>query len=244
MRTAKLIFFASAALFFLSALAWPKFGVLKTHARFKIYHPPAFHAKGRQIPLEVGSVDMRTGFMMVPRIQHFLEEALVGQNFKVTPGARTVIECTLTDATASLETVSRSESVNVHLGEHTEEKNGKKKQVEDCKNQTVPVTYLISSGHLAMEVKAKDTRPQTLLMSPMVERVYRQESAIAGPPKCGGETYRIQRSQLQDPYSILGELGDEAIEDTLSLAAAFAHGLRNVRQYPVLAEHAPDRLNV
>ncbi len=218
-RIARFCLFGSATLCFLVAPLWSKFGVNKTHARFSIYHPPAFLTPQRQLRLEVGSVDMRTGFLMVPRLQHFLEEAMVSQGFKISPGARTKLECTLTDASAGLETVQRSESVNIHLGEHTEEKNGKKKEVEDCKSRDVRVTYLISSGHLAMEVKAKDA--QTLLMSRMVERSYRQESAIAGPPKCGGEAYNVQREQLQDPSAILGQLGDEAVSDTVALAAGF-----------------------
>ena len=219
MRIARFCLVVSAMLCFLSAPLWSKFGVSKTHAHFSIYHPPAFLAQQRQLRLEVGSVDMRTGFLMVPRLQHFLEEALVSQGFRISPGARTELECTLTDSSAGLETVQRRESVNIHVGEHTEEKNGKKKQVEDCKNRDVPVTYLISSGHLAMEVKAKDAT--SLLMSQMVERSYRQESAIAGPPKCGGEAYNLQRGQLQDPSAILGQLGDEVVSDTVALAAGY-----------------------
>jgi len=218
-RIARLCFVVSAMVCFLSAPLWGKFGVNKTHAHFSIYHPPAFLAPQRQLRVEVGSVDTRTGFLIVPRLQHFLEDALVSQGFKISPGARTELECTLTDSSAGIETVQRTESVNVHLGAHTEEKNGKTKEVEDCKNRDVPITYLISSGHLAMEVKAKDAT--SVLMSQMVERSYRQESAIAGPPKCGGGTYNVHRGQLQDPSAILGQLGDEAVSDTVALAAGY-----------------------
>jgi len=147
MRSARLISFFLAAAFLNPALGGAKFGVIKTRARFAMYHPPAFHAFGREIRVEVDSVDMRTQLMVAPLIQHLLEEALVHENFKVTPSARTLLRCTLTDATAFLRAASRSQSVNVYLGQHAEEdKNGKTKEVEDCKVQKARVTYLISSA--------------------------------------------------------------------------------------------------
>lgn len=222
MRYVRLISLVFVTMLLFSAPLLSKFGVIKTNVKFALYHPPAFHTQGRQIRLEVDSVDMRRGFMMVPRIQHFLENGLERQNFKLSPDARTVLQCTLTDATASLERVSRTESVNVHMGEHTEKKkDGKTKQVEDCKNQTVPVIFLVSSGHLALEVKATDTQTQALLMSRVVERSYRQESEVGGPPKCHGEAYVVAQNQWQDSDSILQQLGDEVTADTLSLAAGY-----------------------
>ena len=222
MRRTSLISFLLVAMFLFSAPAWPKFGIVKTHARFAMYHPPAFHAYGRQVRLEVNSVDARTGLIMVPRIQHLMEEGLVRQNIKVAPNARTLLECALTDSTAYLEMASRSESINVHLGEHAEEqKDGTTKQVEDCRVEKAPVTYLISSGHLAMQVKATDTQTQTVLMSQLVERSYRQESPIAGPPKCRGEAYPVFRPQSHDTLFILGFLGDQAIGETLPLAVGY-----------------------
>ncbi|PYV10709.1 MAG: hypothetical protein DMG23_06735 [Acidobacteria bacterium] len=211
MRRTSLISFLLVAMFLFSAPAWPKFGIVKTHARFAMYHPPAFHAYGRQVRLEVNSVDARTGLIMVPRIQHLMEEGLVRQNIKVAPNARTLLECALTDSTAYLEMASRSESINVHLGEHAEEqKDGTTKQVEDCRVEKAPVTYLISSGHLAMQVKATDTQTQTVLMSQLVERSYRQESPIAGPPKCRGEAYPVFRPQSHDTlfrWGLAGRVG-------------------------------------
>lgn len=222
MRLGRLLTPLLIALLFLPAPVSSKFGVVKTRARFAMYHPPAFYAPARQLKLSVDSVDMRTGLMLASRLQHFLEEGLMRENFKLTPSAPTLLQCTLTDATASLDTTTRSESVNVHVGEHTEkDKKGKTKRVEDCKFRTVPVTYLLSSGHVAMDVKALDTETQGVLMSQLVEHAYRQESPIGGPPKCGGESYGVQHGQLQDPLAILGLLGDQAVNDTLGLAAGF-----------------------
>jgi hypothetical protein len=187
-----------------------------------MYHPPVFHAYGHEIRLQVDSLDTRNGVMLAPRIQHLLEERLARHNFKMTPNARTLLQCTLTDATALLDTAPHLESVNLRLGEHAEqEKDGTTKQVEDCKVQTLPVIYLLSSGHLAMQVKAQDTQTQTVLMSQMVERVYRQESAIAGPPRCQGATYSVARGQLQDPLAILDLLGDQVVDETLPFVTGY-----------------------
>ncbi len=222
MRLARLICFFLAAAFLNPALGGAKFGIIKTRVSFPVYHPPAFHAYGREMRVEVDSVDMRSQLMVAPLIQHLLEEGLAQQNLKVTPNARTLLRCTLTDAAASLQTMSRLESMNVSLGMHTEQgQNGKTKQVEDCKAQRVRVTYLISSGHLAMELKATDTRTQTLLMDQSVDRIYRQESPIGGPPKCRGANYGVRQGQLQDPLAILSLLSEQAINDTLSLATGF-----------------------
>ncbi len=222
MRSGRLISFILAAVFLNPALGGAKFGVIKTRVRFAMYHPPAFHAFGREIRVEVDSVDTRAQLMVAPLIQHLLEEALVRENFRLTPSARTLLHCTLTDAAAFLRTASRMQSMNVYVGRHTEEdKNGKTKEVTDCKVQKARVTYLISSGHLAMEVKAKDTRTQTLLMSQPVERVYGQESAIAGPQKCRGGTYAVRQGQILDPLDILDLLADQAINDALVLATGY-----------------------
>ena len=222
MRTARLTLLVLSGMSLISTSVWPKFGVIKSHARFVMYHPPGFHAYGREIHLEVDSADLRAGLMMVPRIQRFLQDGLERQDFKLAPDARTVLQCTLTDATAFLETVTRSESVNVRVGEHEEEeKEGKKRHVEDCRTQTAPVTYIVSSGHLAMQVRAKDAQTRTLLMNQLVEHVYRQESPIAGPPRCHGETYGVLGGQLQDSLAILSQLGDEAGTDALALAAGY-----------------------
>jgi len=222
MRSVLLISFFLAAVFLNPALGGAKFGVMKTRVRIAVYHPPAFHSFGREIRVAVDSVDTRTQLMVAPLVQHLLEEALVGENFKLTPNARTLLHCTLTDATAFLRTASRSQPMNVFLGQHAEEsKNGNTKQVEDCKVQKARVTYLISSGHLAMEVKAEDTRTKTLLLRQPAERSYGQESAIAGPQKCRGETYTLRQGQLLDPLEILSLLADQAVNDTLMLATGY-----------------------
>ncbi len=223
MRRLGLISLVLAATFLLSRPLWPKFGVVKTRVRFAIYHPPAFHAYGHQIRLEVGSVDRRTGSMIAPHIQGLLEEGLSRQGFKLTPSARTLLLVTLTDSTAALTPTVRSEVVNVHVGEHNEtDKDGNTKQVEDCKEQTSLVTYLISSGHLALDVKAKDTQTQSVVMSQLVERSYHHESAIAGPRRCNGVAYSLPVGQLQqDPLSILGPMGDAATSEVLTLATGY-----------------------
>ncbi len=222
MRFARLIPFILAGTFLLSQLASPKFGVVKTRARFAMFHPPAFHASNGELRLQVDSLDSRHGLTMAPRIEQSLEEGLLRSYFKVTPDARTLLQCTLTDSTAHLEPAVREESVNVHVGEHTEQgSDGKPKIVEDCQVRNSLVTYLVSVGHLAMDVKAKDTRAGTLLMNQLVERGYRRESAIFGPRRCGGASYGVLGAQFQDPFVILGFLGDEVVNDTLTLATGF-----------------------
>jgi hypothetical protein len=220
MRRLGLICFVLVAAFLLCRPLWPKFGIIKTTVRFAIFHPPAFHAYGHQMRVEVDSADRRAGSAMAPRIQRRLEEGLSRQGFNLTPNARTLLLVSLTDSTAALTPTVRSEVVNVHVGEHNEtDKDGNTKQVEDCKEQTSLVTYLISSGHLALDVKAKDTQTQSVVMSQTVERSYHHESAIAGPRRCNGAAYNLPVGQLQqDPLSILGPLGDDAASEVLALA--------------------------
>lgn len=222
MRLARLICLFLTAVFLNPALGGAKFGIIKTRVRFPVYHPPAFHAYGREIRVEVDSVDMRAQLMVAPLIQHLLEDGLAHENFNITPNARTLLRCTLTDASALLQTRARMQSINVLLGEHTEQSNsGNTKQVEDCKVQRSRVIYLVSSGHLAMEVRATDTKTQNLLMSQPVDRVYQQESPIAGPPKCRGAKYTMRQGQLQDSLAILNLLAEQAINDTLTLATGY-----------------------
>jgi tetratricopeptide (TPR) repeat protein len=220
MRLERIILFLLAAFLLVSAPGWPKFGISKTRARFVMHHPPAFHSSGRELRVEVNSIDLRTGALLVPRLQQFLEQALIRENLKVTPNAQTVLQCTLNQADASVQRERRSESVNVHTGEHTAyDKEGKARQVEDCENQASEVTYLVSSGRLLLNLTATETKTQTVLLTQLVQRDYRQESAIAGPKKCRGEGYSVAAGQLQDPPSILTALSDQAVADTVKMAA-------------------------
>src|SRR6266849_4016090 len=82
MRPAWLISFVLVAMSLLCAPLWARFGVVKTQARFAMYHPPAFHAYGHEIRLQVDSLDMRNGVMLAPRIQHLLEEGLARHGFR------------------------------------------------------------------------------------------------------------------------------------------------------------------
>jgi hypothetical protein len=205
-----------------TAPAWAKFGVFKTHVRFLVHHPPAFVAFSHQIRLEANSAEEGVGWGVVPRIRRSLEQGLLRANLSVMPGARTLLECTLTDSHAHLETETRRESVNVHVGEHTvQEKNGKTKEVEDCKFQSSPVTYLVSSGHLAMQVKAVDSEGQVQMMSQPVERAYRMESPIAGPRQCGDKAYGLQAGHLNSVDAIMDLLADQVSGDALILAAGY-----------------------
>jgi tetratricopeptide (TPR) repeat protein len=218
-RAAKLV---AAVVLALTAPLWAKFGVFKTSVHYVVHHPPGFVAFGHQVRLEVTSLDEGAGWGVVPRIRQSLEQGLLRANLSVTPKARTLFECSLTSARAHLETEARRESVNVHVGEHTvEEKNGKTKQVEDCKYQSSRVTYLVSSGYLAMQVRAVDAAGQTLMMSQAVERSYRMESPIAGPPQCGGKSYASRDGQLNSSDRIMDLLADQASGDALTLAVGY-----------------------
>jgi len=222
MRPERILLLISAAILLVPAPAWPKFGISKTRTRFMMHHPPAFHSPGRELRVEVNSIDMRTGPFLVPRLQQFLGQVLLRENFKVMPNAQTLLQCTLNETAAAVERQRRSESINVHTGEHTEyDKNGKAKQVEDCKYQNSEVAYLVSSGRLVLNLTATDTKTQTALLTQLVRRDYRQESAIDGPKKCRGEVYPLAAGQLQDPSSILTQLSDQAIADTVKIAAGY-----------------------
>ena len=93
MRLARLICFFLAVAFLNPALGCAKFGIIKTPVSFPVYHPPAFHSYGREIRVEVDSVDTRTHLMVAPMIRHLLEEGLTHRDFKVTPEARVGFDC-------------------------------------------------------------------------------------------------------------------------------------------------------
>jgi tetratricopeptide (TPR) repeat protein len=222
MRQGRILLLILTGVLLVPAPGWCKFGISKTRARFMMHHPPAFHSPGRELRVEVNSIDLRSRSVLVPRIQQFIAQALIRENVKVVPDAQTLLQCTVNESAASVERQRRSESVNVHTGQRTEtDKNGKSKQVEDCKYQTAEVAYLVSAGRLVLNVVATDTKAQTVLMTQLLERNYRQESAVAGPTKCRGEGYGVAAGQLQDPPSILAHLSDQAVAETVKLAAGY-----------------------
>jgi len=113
--------------------------------------------------------------------------------------------------------------VNVHVGEHTEkDAKGKEKKVEDCRARQGEVTYLVSSGSVAVYMTTSDLKMQTVLFALPVRRLYREESAVAGPRRCGGKGYRISPAQLQDPQVILARLTEEAATAVVPPVAGFA----------------------
>jgi tetratricopeptide (TPR) repeat protein len=186
-------------------------------------HPPAFYTPGRELSLQVTSLDPRGGMVVVPPFRQMLHQLLMREDFKVTPRARTKLQCTVSEAIALVERQTRWESVNVHVGEHTEkDAKGREKKVEDCKTQQAEVTYLVTSGSLAVHVTASDLTKQSVVFTLPVRRLYREESAVAGPQRCGGKGYGIPPGQLQDPHAILLRLSEEAAATIIPLVAGFA----------------------
>ena len=222
MKRAKFVFvFLLSVLVIGAAPGAAKFGITKTRARFMMRHPPAFHTPGREIRMEVTSIDRRGG-MAAPRLQQLLGQALIRENFKLTPTAAAILQGALNEVAASVDRQARSESVNVHVGEHTEYgKDGKAKKVEDCKYQTSTVTYLVSSGRAALNVTATDAKTQTVLLTQLLPRNYREESAVDGPQQCSGGTYNLSASQLQDPQVILNRLTEQLVTEAVKLVAGY-----------------------
>ena len=220
----KLLFLAlTSACLFAAAGLWAKFGITKTRAVYMVPHPPAFYTPGRELSLQVTSLDPRGGMVVVPPFRQMLHQLLMREDFNVTPRARTKLQCTVSEAIALVERQTRWESVNVHVGEHTEkDAKGKEKKVEDCRIQQAEVTYLASSGSLAVHVTASDLTKQSVLFTLPVRRLYRQESMVAGPARCGGKSYGILSGQLQDPHAILMRLSEEAMAAIIPPVAGFA----------------------
>lgn len=203
--------------------AWPKFGITKARAGYMLPHPPAFYTPGRQLSLQVTSLDPRGGMVVAPMLQQMLQQLLVREDFSVTFGARTVLQCTVSEAVALVERQPRWESVNAHVGEHTEkDAKGKERKIEECKAQQAEVTYLVSSGSLAVHVTASDLTKQSVLLTLPVRRLYREESAVAGPLRCGAKGYGVRSGQLQDPHAILLRLSEEAMAAIIPPVAGFA----------------------
>ncbi len=202
---------------------WAKFGITKTRAVYMLPHPPAFYTPGRELSLQVTSLDPRGGMVVAPLFRRMLHQLLTREDFHVTPTARTRLQCIVSEAIALVERQTRWESVNFHVGEHREkDAKGKEKKVEDCKTQQAEVTYLVSSGSLAVHVTASDLAKQSVLFTLPVRRLYRQESVVAGPERCGGKGYGILSGQLQDPHAILLRLSDEAMAAIIPPVAGFA----------------------
>jgi tetratricopeptide (TPR) repeat protein len=203
--------------------SWAKFGITKTRAVYMLPHPPAFYTPGRELSLQVTSLDPRGGMVVVPPFRQMLHQLLMREDFNVTPRARTRLQCTVSEAIALVERQTRWESVNVHVGEHTEkDAKGKEKKVEDCRTLQAEVTYLVSSGSLAVHVTASDLAKPSVLFTLPVRRLYREESAVAGPRRCGGKGYGILPGQLQDPHAILMRLSEEVTTTIIPPVAGFA----------------------
>jgi tetratricopeptide (TPR) repeat protein len=206
----------------IAASTWAKFGVSKTRAEIMIHYPPAFHTPGRELQIRVSSIAPGARGAMAYRIQQLIEQALTRENFKVNPFARTSLEGSLNEATASVEWQIRSVSFRIHTGEHTEyDKKGKPKQVEDCKQKHVNVTHLVSSGELSLNLTAVDAKTQSILFTQLIQRTYHQESAIAGPKLCGNQAYTLSADQLQDRRAILARLADQTVAATAAVVAGY-----------------------
>jgi tetratricopeptide (TPR) repeat protein len=203
--------------------AWPKFGITKARATYMLPHPPAFYTPGRQLSLQVTSLDPRGGVVAAPLLRQMLHQLLAREGFGVTPAARTRLQCSVSEAIALVERQTRWESVNVHVGEHPEkDAKGREKKVEDCKTQQTEVTHLVSSGSLAVHMTASDLTKQSVVFTLPVRQLYREESAVAGPQRCGGKGYGILPGQLQDPHAILLWLSEEAAATIIPPVAGFA----------------------
>ncbi len=210
------------AILVIAVSSWAKFGVSKTRAEIMMRYPPAFHTPGRELQIRVSSIAPGSRGALAYRIQQLIEQALTRENFKVNSFARTSLEGSLNEAVASVEWQIRSASFRIHTGEHTEyDKKGKPKQVEDCKQQQVNVTYLVSSGDLSLNLTALDAKTQSVLFTELLQRTYHQESAIAGPKLCGNQAYTLSSDQLQDRRAILARLADQAVAATAAIVAGY-----------------------
>ena len=202
--------------------AWAKFGIAKTRATYLLPQPPAFRTPGRRLSIQVTSLDPRGGLLVAPLLQQMLQQLLAREGFETSPAARTSLQGTVSEAVALVERERRWESVNVRVGEHTEkDAKGKEKKVEDCRARQADVTYLVSSGSVAVHMTASDLERQTVLFALPVRRLYREESAVAGPRRCGGGGYGISPAQLQDPQAILARLTEETATAAVPPIAGF-----------------------
>lgn len=210
------------AILMIAVSCWAKFGVSKTRAEIMMHYPSAFHTPGRELQIRVNSIAPGSRGALAYRIQQLIEQALTRENFKVNSFARTSLEGSLNEATASVEWQIRSVSLRIHTGEHTEyDKKGKPKQVEDCKQKQVNATYLVSSGDLSLNLTAFDAKSESVLFTQLIQRSYLQESAIAGPKLCGKQAYTLSADQLQDRRAILARLADQTVTATAAIVAGY-----------------------
>ncbi len=212
---------AGAMLLLSAAPCEGKFGISKTRVTFSLRHPPAFYTPANEIAIQATATDPN-GAPVSNDIRTMLEQALVHEGFRALLSAQTLIGVTIKVADSSVGQDRRVESVNVRTGSHTEtDKNGKKKEVEDCKVQDATVTYLISAGRLAITFQATDAKSQQLLASEDIERTYHMESAISGPQQCGGKEYRLRGDQISDSYAVLHLLAEQMIPRMAQLTAGY-----------------------
>jgi hypothetical protein len=210
-----------ASLLLSVAAGWAKFGISKTRVTFILRHPPVFYTPANEIKIEATALDPN-GTAVSNDIREMLVQALLREGFKPASSAQTVLRAAIKDADSNVRQDRRVESVNVRTGSHTEtDKNGKKKEVEDCKVQDAAVTYLISAGRLAVTFQASDAGSQQLLASEDIERNYHMESAISGPQQCGGKEYRLREAQIADSYAILRSLAGQAIPRMVHLTVGY-----------------------
>jgi tetratricopeptide (TPR) repeat protein len=215
------IFFFMAWLLIIGTAGWAKFGISKTRVTFLLRHPPMFFTPAREVMIEVTASDPN-GIPLSHDFHGLLEQALLEEGFKPVASAQTIVGITIRDADSRVRQDRRVESVNVRTGTHTEtDKKGKSKEVEDCKVKDSRVTYLVSAGRLALTFQATDAKTQGLLASENIERTYQMESAVSGPPQCGGKEFHLKGDQIADSYAILHGLAEQAIPRIVQLTAGF-----------------------
>jgi hypothetical protein len=204
------------------APALGKFGISKTRAVSLMHYPPAFHTPGREVRVRFSSDFFGPDAALAGEMQQQVEEALLREGFRISPAALTVLQGSLDEARAAVERERRPVNLEIHIGEHTEkDKNGKEKQVEDCKRQQVNAVFLVSRGRLALDLVAVDTRTAATTFRHRFERQYDQESMVDGPRLCGKRTYAISPGHLRYRREILAHLAGQVVAETVRLASGY-----------------------
>jgi hypothetical protein len=200
-----------------------KFGISKTRAIYLMHYPPAFHTPGRELRVRFSSDFFGPDAELAGQMQQQVEEALLREGFRISPSALTVLQGSLDEARAAVERERRPVNLEIHVGERTEkDRNGKEKQVEDCKRQQVSAVFLVSRGRLALDLMAVETRTTSTTFRHRFERHYDQESMVDGPRLCGKRSYSISPGHLRYRREILAHLADRVVAETVRLASGYS----------------------
>jgi len=194
-----------------ASLAWPQFGVVKKRVYLQVRHPADVYVPGRRVGVDARS-GIPAGQTPASQLRAFLEQVFSQGGFEVSNAQpETMVRVAVTQFDPRVQQQVSQESRYIHSGYRTEyDKNGKSRQVEDCRYADVSVTHHLARGTLAFYLTVEDVTTQVHVLDETVPVEVNSDVAVSGPQLCSGASYERIGRDFTDAVSLGNYLVHEA----------------------------------